>query len=57
MKLSEILADFPMIAAVRNEEDLRECFKTQCRIIFVIMPDRSPAFLLDFLWYALRHKR
>lgn len=25
--------------------------------IFVIMPDRSPAFLLDFLWYALRHKR
>ncbi len=36
MKLSEILADFPMIAAVRNEEDLRECFKTQCRIIFIV---------------------
>ena len=36
MKLSEILADFPMIAAVRNEEDLRECFKTQCRIIFIL---------------------
>ena len=34
MKLSEILADFPMIAAVRNEEDLRECFKTQCRILY-----------------------
>ena len=25
--------------------------------IFVIMPGRVPAFLLDFLWYAPRHKR
>lgn len=36
MKLFEILADFPMIAAVRNEQDLQECFKTQCRIIFIL---------------------
>ena len=36
MKLSEILEDFPMIAAVRSDEDLQECFKTQCKIIFIL---------------------
>lgn len=36
MNFAEILEDFPMIAAVRSEEDLRECFKTQCRVIFIL---------------------
>ena len=36
---------------ISNLDHLEQMF------IFVIMPDRSPAFLLDFLWYALRHKR
>lgn len=35
----------------------KELLAQKVTFIFVIMPDRSPAFLLDFLWYALRHKR
>ncbi len=36
MNLAEILEDFPMIAAVRSDEDLQECFKTHCKIIFIL---------------------
>lgn len=46
-----------LISILSDEEYHRNIQKNFGTIILVIMPDRSPAFLLDFLWYALRHKR
>lgn len=35
-KFRESFEDFPIIAAVRNDEDLEECLKTDCQNIFIL---------------------
>lgn len=36
MDFLEILENSPVIAAVRCDEDLEKCFKTSCRVIFIL---------------------
>lgn len=38
-KIRERLEDCPVIAAVRDEEGLRECLKTDCGIVFILYGD------------------
>lgn len=38
-KIREHLEDCPVIAAVRDEEGLRECLKTDCGIVFILYGD------------------
>ncbi len=38
-RIRERLEDCPVIAAVRDEEGLRECLKTDCGIVFILYGD------------------
>lgn len=35
-KYKEAFEDFPVIAAIRNDQDLEECLKTECQNIFIL---------------------
>lgn len=35
-KYRESFEDFPIIAAIRNDEDLEECLKTDCQNVFIL---------------------
>lgn len=36
MKFGEILEESPIIAAISNEEDLKVCFESECKIVLII---------------------
>ena len=38
-RIRERLEDCPVIAAVRDEEGLRECLKTDCGVVFILYGD------------------